>query len=60
MLLRRLPNGDDTVLRIVRRRSGSKEDYTVALWAPAQAGVELRDETKSLKRSLKLLKRRRK
>jgi hypothetical protein len=60
MLLYRLPRGVDTVLRIVHQRTGGKEDYAVALWALAQAGVELRDEKKSLKRSLKPPKRRRK
>lgn len=50
MLLCRLPRGDDTVLRIVRQRSGSPEDYMLALGALAQAGIELRDEKKALKR----------
>jgi len=53
LLLARLPRGVDTVLRIVRQRSGSQEDYLIALYALAQAGVELRDEKKGLMRAYK-------
>ncbi len=56
MLLARLPRGDETVLRIVRQRSGSKEDYALALWALAQARVELGKEKKMLKAMLKAKK----
>ena len=59
LLLYKLPRGVDTVLRIVRQRSGSPEDYRLALEALAQAGVELGDEKKSLKRSLKPPRRKR-
>jgi hypothetical protein len=53
MLLYRLPRGTETVLRIVQQRSGSHEDYALALQALSQAGVELVGEKKSLKRSLR-------
>ena len=59
LLLARLPRGADTVLRIVRQRSGSKEDVGVALWALAQAGVELREQKKALRRMMRPPKRRR-
>jgi hypothetical protein len=58
VLLARLPRGYQTVLRIVRQRSGSPDDYRLAQLALSAAALDLHHEMQPIKAIERETKRR--